>query len=155
MFDVLRPCTYTGPGGCSKLVPSGRCDAHPYELTETQKEEQRYRRSALDAHRGSARKRGYTTAWGKARNAHLSAHPLCVHCGARGRTAGAAIVDHVIPHKGDVRLFWMEENWQGLCVPCDGAKKPREAGLVPCEHGHYKAIDGRVVCILCGREAQR
>jgi len=27
----------------------------------------------------------------------------------------AMIVDHIIPHKGDMDLFWNKANWQSLC----------------------------------------
>ncbi len=27
----------------------------------------------------------------------------------------ATVVDHIIPHRGDQKLFWDENNWQGLC----------------------------------------
>lgn len=31
-----------------------------------------------------------------------------------GREFGAEVVDHIIPHKGDKKLFWDSGNWQGL-----------------------------------------
>jgi 5-methylcytosine-specific restriction protein A len=27
----------------------------------------------------------------------------------------AEVVDHIKPHKGDMTLFWDENNWQSLC----------------------------------------
>lgn len=72
-----------------------------------------------DERRGSARKRGYTTAWEKARKQFLAELPLCSCCHAHGRLEPARIVDHIIPHKGDDRLFWDKGNWQGLCEWCD------------------------------------
>jgi len=27
----------------------------------------------------------------------------------------ATDVDHIVPHRGDQRLFWDESNWQALC----------------------------------------
>ena len=27
----------------------------------------------------------------------------------------ATVVDHIIPHRGDRKLFWDESNWQSLC----------------------------------------
>ena len=37
-------------------------------------------------------------------------------------------VDHIIPHKGDRKLFWDKTNWQALCKPCHDAKTAREDG---------------------------
>lgn len=44
---------------------------------------------------------------------------------ARGEVVAAVIVDHIIPHKGDMELFWDESNWQGLCVSCHSSDKQR------------------------------
>ena len=63
----------------------------------------------------SSSERGYGTAWRKARNAYLSANPLCVMCQAENKLVVANVVDHIIPHKGDQTLFWDQDNWQALC----------------------------------------
>lgn len=68
-----------------------------------------------DERRGSARSRGYDGRWDKARRAFLSEHPLCVMCQREGRVEPATVVDHIVPHRGDPRLFWDEANWQPLC----------------------------------------
>lgn len=34
----------------------------------------------------------------------------------------ATDVDHVIPHRGNERLFWNEQNWQALCYECHSQK---------------------------------
>ena len=34
----------------------------------------------------------------------------------------ATVVDHVIPHRGDRKLFWDEQNWQPLCKECHDKK---------------------------------
>jgi 5-methylcytosine-specific restriction protein A len=81
---------------------------------------------ALDRERPSATRRGYGPRWRRARAAYLARHPLCVPCAAGGRLAPATVVDHVVPHHGDQRLFWDESNWQGLCKPCHDAKTARE-----------------------------
>ena len=36
-------------------------------------------------------------------------------CLARGRTTAATVVDHIKEHKGDLELFWDQDNWQSLC----------------------------------------
>jgi 5-methylcytosine-specific restriction enzyme A len=78
-----------------------------------------YQRQAHDVRRGSARARGYTTKWDKARATWFRRSPLCVCCEANGVVHQASVLDHVIPHKGDQSLFWNTANWQGLCEWCD------------------------------------
>lgn len=65
--------------------------------------------------RGTAHQRGYNARWQKARIAYLKQHPLCVLCEAEKRVVPAEVVDHVVDHKGDLRLFWDESNWRALC----------------------------------------
>ena len=55
---------------------------------------------------------------------------ICAMCGKPLRGADA-VVDHVIPHRGDWRLFWDESNWQALCKHCHDSHKQRQ------EHGGY------------------
>lgn len=72
--------------------------------------------------------RGYNYKWQKARERYLKEHPLCVYCEKNGRTTAARIVDHVVPHRGDMVLFWDQANWQSLCKPChDSVKQAEEA----------------------------
>ena len=113
-----RPCTYPG---CHTLCASGRCEKHRVQV-----------RQEVDARRGSARARGYTTAWQKAREAYLRAHPLCQceDCDeGRKRLTPATVVDHKIPHKGDRKLFWDSSNWQAMAKPCHDRKTARESGF--------------------------
>ena len=78
-----------------------------------------------DRSRGTARERGYTRRWEKARAAHLAEHPLCEECLRQHRLTPATVVDHVVPHRGDERLFWDAGNLQSLCAPCHNAKTGR------------------------------
>jgi 5-methylcytosine-specific restriction protein A len=49
-------------------------------------------------------------------------------CYDTGRVTLANVVDHVVPHQGDDRLFWDEVgNWQSLCFACHSRKS--SAGL--------------------------
>ncbi len=92
-----RPNTPCLHPGCAALVPYG---AHkPMHSEEVR----------------SAGSRGYGRAWQKARKQYLSAHPLCVECMKEGRYVRVTDVDHIIPHRGDQRLFWERSNWQALC----------------------------------------
>jgi 5-methylcytosine-specific restriction enzyme A len=82
---------------------------------------------APDAWRGrkGSAERGYNFAWQKARLLFLKRNPLCAFCAAQGRVGAASVVDHIVPHKGDDRLFWDESNWQPLCVAHHSSDKQR------------------------------
>lgn len=123
-----RPCTYPG---CGRLVRdgSGRCAQHP-----------RQERQVQDERRGTAHERGYTSAWRKARDGWLRAHPLCAACEAKGLVEAAEVVDHIVPPRlkealdsGDVAriaqakaLFWDRKNWQSLSKRCHDRKTATE-----------------------------
>jgi 5-methylcytosine-specific restriction enzyme A len=63
------------------------------------------------------------------RPAHLAMYPLCAFCDARGIVKSATVVDHKIPHQGDLDLFSDPDNLQSLCKQChDGAKQAQESG---------------------------
>ena len=66
-------------------------------------------------YRPNANKRGYGSKWQKARDAYLAENPWCVQCAADDIREPATVVDHIDPHKGDMKLFWKRSNWQGLC----------------------------------------
>lgn len=68
-----------------------------------------------DRMRGTRTQRGYTNEWLRASAAFLALHPLCVMCMAIGQRVPAEVTDHVIPHKGNMQLFWDQANWQPLC----------------------------------------
>lgn len=68
-----------------------------------------------DNRRGSAASRGYDGKWARERPVYVFAHPLCLGCQAVGRVEPTTIVDHVVPHKGDWKLFWRRSNWQPSC----------------------------------------
>jgi len=78
-------------------------------------------RSAAQEHderRGSSQARGYDGWWRRERAVYLRANPLCVCCQANGFVRAAALVDHIVPHRGDKRLFRDVGNRQGLCEWC-------------------------------------
>ena len=64
----------------------------------------------------------YGSKWDRERLIFLRAHPLCVMCQEQGRVTAATVVDHIIPHRGDMSLFWDERNWQSLCERCHDEK---------------------------------
>lgn len=83
----------------------------------------RKKRDAEDrARRGTRTDRGYDSRWWKYRALYLRQHPLCVLCAENGRTVAATVVDHIVPHKGDQRVFWDPKNHRALCKPCHDAR---------------------------------
>ena len=109
-----RPCTYPA---CGVLVRdgTGRCDRH-----------KRVEARQLDQQRGTAHERGYGYRWQQAREGYLRSHPLCVAHERKGQVVPATVVDHIIPHRGDMSLFWERSNWQPLCKPCHDFKTATE-----------------------------
>lgn len=68
----------------------------------------------------------YNYRWQRVRDHWLKYHPLCVHCMDKGILKAANEVDHVIPHKGDMKLFWDNSNYQSLCKSCHSKKTSNE-----------------------------
>ncbi len=113
MSKPPRLCT------CGKIVAHGtRCSC---QIAAT-----RARNARHDARRPSARERGYDHEWRKARLEYLATHPHCRECSKSAITRLATVVDHIIPHSGDKRLFWHRANWQPLCKPCHDSVKQRQ-----------------------------
>ena len=77
---------------------------------------------STDRVRGGADARGYDAKWRRARKAFLDRNPLCAECQREGKLTPATVVDHIVPHRGDQRLFWDETNWQPLCKDCHDRK---------------------------------
>jgi 5-methylcytosine-specific restriction enzyme A len=73
------------------------------------------RHAEYEQQRGNARQQGYTSRWDRVARAYRRANPLCVGCEAIGRVTLAQLVDHVIPHRGNVALMWEPSNLQSLC----------------------------------------
>ena len=115
-IKALRPCKASG---CPELTSGRYCPAHG----EYEKAVER----GYDTRRGSTAERGYGGRWQRAREAHLRHYPLCVNCLRNGRTEPGTVVDHIKPHRGDMKLFWDSSNWQSLCQPChDSWKQSQE-----------------------------
>jgi hypothetical protein len=67
----------------------------------------------------------YGAKWRRLRLVFLSEHPWCAMHERRGTKVPATVVDHIVPHDGDLGLFWDQKNWQGLCKHCHDAHKQR------------------------------
>lgn len=111
-----RPCSYNG---CPNLIELGQiyCQIHKTKAAKQ-----------YDKDRGTSTSRGYDSNWRKARIRYLREHPLCVECLKENRIVEATVVDHIIPHKGDMVLFWNESNWQSLCKSCHDRKTVKQDG---------------------------
>ena len=112
---LLGPCRH--PGCPGKGTHGGYCEQHKQEA----KEPERIR----DRERGTAAQRGYGYRWQQASKAFLAAHPLCAECEREGRVTAATVVDHIVPYRGDMALFWDPSNWQPLCRPHHDTKTAR------------------------------
>lgn len=105
-----KPCAHPD---CPELVEPGEkyCDQHkPLHPVEIR----------------SASSRGYNRQWQRVSRQFLVSHPLCAKCLERGIYTKATVVDHIVPHRGDQKLFWDPANWQALCKPCHDHKTGTE-----------------------------
>ena len=64
-----------------------------------------------------------TDAWRRSRADFLGLHPHCEVCGRP-----SSVVDHIEPHRGNRRLFWLESNWRALCKSCHDSKTAKSDG---------------------------
>lgn len=118
-YRPRKPCHHPG---CPNLTAGMYCTLHqPQHKPDTQ--------------RPSAHRRGYTKRWQTASKSFLLHHPFCVRCRQQGRLTPATVVDHIIPHRGDQKLFWDESNWQALCKPCHDRKTWTEDRFVSYGYG--------------------
>lgn len=69
--------------------------------------------------------------WRKVRAAFLKKYPSCFICGSP-----AVIADHIIPHRGDLTLFYDTDNLQPMCQSCHSRKTFKENN-----NFHKDAID--------------
>ena len=101
-YKSKRPCRHPG---CARLSDGVYCEEHRSQYT-----------------RENATERGYDSKWRSARLRFLRENPLCAQCRKRGKLVPATVVDHIIPHRGDRKLFWDKNNWQPLCKSCHDRK---------------------------------
>lgn len=94
-----KPCKYPG---CSELVTSGFCIVHAGTRANT---------------RDSERQKLYDRSWQKRRISHLAMHPWCENCLHDGIYKEATDVHHVIPHRGNKKIF-MSSPLLSLCHAC-------------------------------------
>jgi 5-methylcytosine-specific restriction protein A len=79
-------------------------------------------KAVADKRRPSATARGYDGKWQRESNAYLAQPENRLCACACGRVAD--MVDHIIPHRGDMKLFWRRSNWQPMAAsPCHNSRK--------------------------------
>lgn len=113
MKRAKHECFYPG---CHELTIERYCEKH--------------RASNNKDRRESAFKRGYNSKWNRARRVFLIEHPTCEceECRKSGNPLPANVVDHIIPHRGDQKLFWDRKNWQAMNKRCHDKKTAQENG---------------------------
>lgn len=124
MNKPMRPCNHPG---CRTLTATGWCQAH----------KPKPKRGESVAWHGL-----YSTRmWQELRGQQLLREPFCQNPGcrairARGKPERASAVDHIVPHRGDRKLFADQKNLQSLCKPCHDRKTAIErAGKQPSPKG--------------------
>ncbi len=76
----------------------------------------------------------YGRRWKKRARQWRAEHPLCSNCLAQGRVVAAEVTDHIVPHRGDINLFWQGE-LTSLCASCHSATKQQIE-----TNGYHRAI---------------
>ena len=109
---------------CGELTATQFCAAHQIEHVRRQGQ----RRAEFDRLRGSAAARGYDYRWQKYSANYLRENPWCVTHRKRNLYVPATHTDHIVPHRGDPRLFWDRGNHQGLCESCHNQKTAGQDG---------------------------
>lgn len=110
---ALRPCRHSG---CPNLTDGLYCTEHKIDMPKKKFVRDKSRKWVSPYHYM------YGKRWQDERQNYLWRNPLCVCCKAKGKFVAATVVDHIVPHKGDEKLFWDRNNWQALCKPCHDHK---------------------------------
>lgn len=107
----LRPCRHPG---CSALTKSGYCTQHQKPKAERRESAQWHKLYGLPL-------------WtDELRPDQLLREPFCRICAQAGRRTKATVVDHVVPHRGNMALFADIGNLQSLCKRCHDKKTAQE-----------------------------
>jgi len=115
-MSPTRPLKICTAPGCHAKIPGGTRRCGPHQAAWKRQERLRSGRQ------GSEHAKMYGRKWRAASKAYLLEHPWCVVRDCR-RPSGAT--DHIVPHRGDVGLFWDVNNWQALCKECHDEKTGR------------------------------
>lgn len=102
--------------GCGRTCKEGKQYCYMHKELELQRK--------VFTFRGKSQKYHYlyeSSRWRKASKEFLKGHPICFVCGKP-----ATLVDHIIPHRGNLELFYDENNWQPMCQSCHTRKTFKE-----------------------------
>ena len=107
--------------GCHNMVTKRDHSNYCHRCREIRRGE-RERERGQNSGRGEYAKKS----WKDLRKSKLLRDPLCEECQRVGRTALASKVDHIVPHRGDLQLFYDWDNLQSLCESCHNRKSAQE-----------------------------
>ncbi|TCZ76167.1 HNH endonuclease [Paenibacillus albiflavus] len=108
-----RPCSIPG---CRELTTERYCDGHKHLAN------QRYASKEYQYL--------YGRRWAKYSKQFIIQHPLCMcdECKQAVIPLPSEVTDHIVPHKGDITLFWDPRNHQALNKQCHDRKTAKEDG---------------------------
>jgi 5-methylcytosine-specific restriction protein A len=75
------------------------------------------------------------------RAAVLRRDPVCCEC----KRQPSNVADHIIDHRGDLKLFWDINNLQGLCKECHDRKTGSQHGIGERTPPKPGTVNGKVV----------
>jgi len=103
---------YCAESGCNNYAENGYyCTEHKPQVIRVKKAYESWYNKAQ---------------WLNIRKQHLIKEPLCRECKRHGIYTKGNEVDHIIPHKGNFKLFIDRVNLQTLCTSCHSKKTMRE-----------------------------
>ena len=129
--------------GCTEWATHGSyCQKHYEQFLERQKEKKKKKfqtwqeyKKQTGYERPPEQKLYNCKRWRKTSQLYLIQHPVCEICGRP-----ATDVDHIVPHKGDERLFWLVTNFQALCRDCHN-KKTYEENVAALKQRHKDYLE--------------
>ena len=139
-FVELKHCNYPG---CFEEIPAHKRTSYCPKHSPGQSME------APDPITGDSRFKGKQTVrrnklygyrWDKLARIFKRQHPACVQCGRIGTKKYPNCVDHIIPHRNNLELFWDQGTWQTLCKSCHGRKCVTER-----KDWKHVTVDGEIV----------
>lgn len=113
-----RPLRVCIEQGCHTLTSGVRCAACERERSTRPKPQGMTGESLYRLYR--------TVAWRRLREALTQQNPWCAECLKKNINNPWDELDHIVPHRGNLDLFWDRDNLQGLCRTCHANKTWRE-----------------------------
>lgn len=119
-------------------------------ISHTRQRTQAFKKADTSKRKAKSTKALYDSKrWKDTRARVLDSEPLCRICRREGRITEATVVDHIKPHRGDLDLFWDDDNHQPLCKPCHDRKTSEETRSAASAPSDLKPARARVV-LVCG-----